>query len=177
MEAIASVLDDPWRDRAETLWGELKALFRLPALAGVTAPHLVYQSAATYEPGRIDSAIAALAAELRPFDVETEGVGIFAGERTVLYLAVHRGPALMSAHRRVLTTATPLATEPREAYAARTWIPHITLAAGRLDAGDVERIAEYLQSRETRWRIPVTNITFIPDTSSIEGWRRFELAH
>lgn len=175
MQAIASVLDDPWRDRAETLWGELKALFRLPALAGVTAPHLVYQSAATYQPGRIDSALAALATELRPFEIETEGVGIFAGERTVLYLAVHRGPALMSAHRRVLAALTPLAAEPRQAYAARTWIPHITLAAGRLEAGDVERIAEYLRSRETRWRIPVTNITFVPDTSSIEGWRRFEL--
>jgi 2'-5' RNA ligase len=176
VQAIASVLDDPWRDRAETLWGELKALFRLPALAGVTAPHVVYQSAAAYEPGRIDSALAALAAELRPFEIETEGVGIVAGERTVLYLAVHRGPALMSAHRRVLAALTPLATGPREAYAARTWIPHITLAAGRLDAGEVDHIADYLRSHDARWRVLITNITFIPDTSRVEGWRRFDLA-
>lgn len=176
MQAIVSVLDDPWRDRAETLWGELKALFRLPALAGVTAPHLVYQSAVAYEGDRLDVAVGGLAAELRQFEIETEGVGIVAGERTVLYLAVHRGPALMSAQRRLLAAVTPLATEPREAYRPRTWIPHITLAAGRLDADEVERVAEYLRSRDARWRVPVTNLTFVPDTTRLEGWRRWELA-
>jgi 2'-5' RNA ligase len=176
MQAIISSLDDPYREATENIWGELKAVFGLKAVIGSTRPHFTYHVAEQYDAARIDAAIQTTADSERRYVIQTEGVGIFTGAETVLYLAVHRGPELMRMHARVAESVAGIATNARAVYARDTWIPHITLALGDIEAAQIDDVARFVAGRDAQWEVPVTNLTLVTDTSSAAAeWRRFGL--
>ena len=176
MQAIVSALDDPHREMVENIWGELKAVFGLQSVVGSTRPHVTYHVAEAYDAARIADALAGAARAMRPFAIETHGLGVFRGDETVLYLHVSPSPALAAMHGAVWDAATPIATGPKPVYGATTWVPHITLASGDLSEEVLPVALQFLNRREYRWTIPVTNVSFIPDGSAASSeWRRFEL--
>jgi 2'-5' RNA ligase len=175
MQAIVSALDDLARERVEEIWGELKAVFGLKSVIGSTDPHFTYQVAERYDADAVDRALSSVAELEPPFDAETRGLGVFRGDETVLYLAVVRDTSLERIHERVWAETSDGATGLRAYYAAETWVPHITLAIGDVEEQELPEIIRFLGRREYRWRVPVTNLCFIPDTASAAAWRRFEL--
>jgi 2'-5' RNA ligase len=175
MQAIVSALDDPAREHVEDIWGELKAVFGLKDVIGAQHPHFTYHAAERYA-SDVDEALARVAADLAPYDVQTSGLGVFRGDETILYLGIVRDGAIDGAHERILRDAAAGATEPRTYYAPETWLPHVTLAAGDLHEEQLPDIMRFLGRREYRWTIPVTNICLIPDTTATaRDWRRFDL--
>jgi len=176
MQAIVSALDDPFRERVEEIWGELKAVFGLKGVIGQTRPHFTYQVAARYDAAAVDAALSRIAAATPPFEAPTRGLGLFRGEQTVLYLAVVRDGGVERAHERIWAEASAAASELRMYYAAETWVPHITLAIGDLSEAQAPDIMRFLGRREYRWTVPVTNLCLVPDTASAASeWRRYEL--
>jgi 2'-5' RNA ligase len=177
MQAIVSALDDPHREMVENIWGELKAVFGLQGVTGSTRPHFTYHVAERYDAGRIDAALTAVARTTPPFDIETHGLGVFRGDETVLYLHVSPAPALMALHRHIWDAVATIAAAPKPVYADATWVPHITLAIGDLTEEILPLAMQFLNRREYRWAIPVTNVCLVPETASATTtWRRFELA-
>jgi hypothetical protein len=45
MQAIVTALDEPWRERVEEIWAELKAVFQLKSVEGSTEPHFAFHAA------------------------------------------------------------------------------------------------------------------------------------
>jgi 2'-5' RNA ligase len=177
MQAIVSALDDPHREMVENIWGELKAVFGLQGVIGSTRPHVTYHVAESYGAARIGDALAAVARAMRPFAIETHGLGVFRGDETVLYLHVSPSPALAVMHAAVRDAVTPIATGPKPVYGAATWVPHITLASGDLTADALPLALQFLNRREYRWTIAITNVCLISDTNSAPAaWQRFELS-
>jgi 2'-5' RNA ligase len=176
MQAIVSALDDPFRERVEEIWGELKAVFGLKGVVGQTRPHFTYQVAERYDAAAVAAALSRIAAATPPFEAHTRGLGLFRGDQTVLYLAVVRGEDIEHTHARVWAEATAAAAGLRAYYAAETWVPHITLAIGDLSEEQAPEIMRFLARREYRWDVPVTNLCLVPDTTSAaDEWQRYEL--
>jgi 2'-5' RNA ligase len=177
MQAIVSALDDPHRELIENIWGGLKAVFGFKQLAGATAPHFIYQSAEQYDPQATDTVLARIAAATPAFTITTGVVGVLRGPRCVLYLPVLESDALDRLHATLWHDVAPLAAGVRQAYAAETWAPHITLAVSPINEAQMPRVLRFLEARDTRWALPVTNLCFVPDTASVAvPWRRYALA-
>ncbi len=176
MQSIVTTIDDPYREQVENVWGELKAVFGLKQLTGATAPHFTYQAADAYDPVRIDAALSHIAGSTAPFTVETGGTGILRGPRYVLYVPVLDDVALLRLHGRIWSDAPAAATGLKPVHAAETWLPHITLAIGQIDEPQFEEVMRFLNAREQKWTIRVTNVSVIPDAATTpERWQRYEL--
>jgi 2'-5' RNA ligase len=182
VQGIVTVLDEPWRERVEEIWGELAALFGLPSVGEQRDPHVTYHVADAYDRDAIDAAMSKITSAAPTFDLETHGLGVFRGEQTrrqqttVLYLHVTPSPALRALHETVLRAVDGIAREPRAFYAPETWVPHITLAAGGLREEQLPDIMALLGRRDYRWRMRATNLCFVPDAMSrAEPWVRWEL--
>ena len=176
MQAIVTALDEPWRERVEEIWAELRAVFQLKAIAGSTEPHVTYHVAERYDETRIASIVARIAGAAAPFEIETEGLGVFRGEETVLSLHVTPSPELRAMHAAIWRDVSAAASGVKAVYAAETWAPHITLAIGDLREEQLPDIMALLGRRDYRWRIPAANLCLIPDTSSATAaWTRWDL--
>ena len=177
MQSIISALDDPYREMVGDIWGGLKAVAGLKQLAGAIDPHFTHLSAEHFDPQVAEQVLPRIAAATPAFSVATGAIGVLRGQRHLLYVPVLANDALAHLHEMIWREVTPLASGVREAYAAATWAPHITLAIGRIDDARMPEVLRFLKGRDTRWTLPVTNLCLIPDTrSGAEGWLRFPLA-
>jgi len=171
------VLDEPWRERVEEVWGELAAAFGLPSVGALRDPHVTYHVADSYDRDAIDAAMSTIASAVPTFELETHGLGVFRGEQTVLFLHVTPSQALSTLHSAVLQAVDGIARGPRPFYVPETWVPHITLAAGGLREELLPEIMTLLGRRDYRWRMRATNVCFVPDAMSREQpWVRWERA-
>ncbi len=177
MQAIVSALDEPYREMVGDIWGGLKAVAGLKQLSGAIDPHFTYHTAERYDGAAAERVLARIAAATRPFTVTTGGIGVLRGQRHVLYLPVLANDALAALHEAVWRELAPSATGVRDAYAPATWAPHITLAAGRIDEAQMSAVLRFLEGRDARWELPVTNLCLVANAAAgAEGWRRFPLA-
>ena len=162
MQGIVSTLDREHNARIESLWSELEHTFGLK-YACVAYPHFSYQVAESYAPG-VDGALRALAAEARPFEVTTSGLGIFTGERPVLFIRVIRDARLTAFHDAVAEAAAPYARGLHaNHYSHEHWIPHITLAIEDLTHDNLPDVIRLLSRRSFEWTITVDNVALVLD--------------
>jgi hypothetical protein len=80
MQAVISALDEPHCQMITSLWEELQRAFGIRATSQrVPFPHLTYQGATSYEAEPLHDALQRFATEIAPFEIETDGLGIFMG--------------------------------------------------------------------------------------------------
>jgi hypothetical protein len=174
VQAIVTAIDEPWRDEITDIWGELRAALGLQ-LSGALRPYLTFAVAEKYGPG-VEHALADIAAKGAPFRIETHGIGITEGRQTAIYLHVTRTETLDLVHGVLHHATRVLARNPREAYAAETWLPHIAVAQGAIPPSQMDDAVAFLDRRSYDWTITATNLCLIPDTRVVDGeWLRFEL--
>lgn len=162
MQGIVSTLDTEHNTRIEALWSELEHDFGLK-YACVAYPHFSYQIAESYAPG-VESALRALAAQTQPFEVITSGLGIFTGERPVLFVRVVRDAELTAFHDAVAETVAPYARGLHaNHYGHEYWIPHITLAIEDLTHDNLPDVIHLLSRRSFDWTIRVDNVALVLD--------------
>ena len=175
MQAIVSELDDAHREMALDIWGGLKAVTGLKQLEGAANPHFTFQAAARYDATASPGALRRIAAATAAFAVETGAAAVLRGPRHIVYLPVLVNDALVRLHDALWSGLAPLADDRRPAHAPESWAPHLTLAAGHIDASRMPAVIRFLAGRDARWNVTITNICLVPDTSSADGWLRFPL--
>ena len=166
MQAVISVLDEHHRQQVVCLWEELKREFHIRATSErVPFPHFTYQGALSYEETPLCSALEQVAGETDPFEVETDGIGIFTGPNPVLYLPVVRSSVLSQIHHRLWQALVTTGVGISPTYGPRHWIPHITLAQGDITHTQLPAVMQMLSARSFSWRMPIDNLTVIEMTS------------
>jgi hypothetical protein len=175
VKAIVTAIDDPWREEIATIWGELRAVFGLGSLTGALRPYLTFQVAEDYGHG-VEQVLADIAAKGAPFQIETHGIGVTEGRQTAIYLHVTRTETLDTVHQVLLHATRQHTRNPREAYGAETWLPHIAVASGEIDEDVLSEVVAFLDRRTYDWTITATNLCLIPEMRLVDGeWLRFEL--
>ncbi len=160
MHGIVSLLDAQSTRLVESIWVELENEFGLSNQYVPRIAHFSYQIAEDYDIKRLGAVLERFAQTQRPFHVKTTGLGVFTGSSPVLYIPVVR----THLHMALWTAVEGAGTGVSAHYKPNSWMPHIALAQGDLDADNLPRVIRRLSSRDFAWDIVVNNVALIYQT-------------
>jgi 2'-5' RNA ligase len=127
MDGIATMLDEENYNRVLALWEELQVRCAIPEIRSHLLPHFTWHVAEAYDDEKLIQAMGDLCSQLKPFTVKTTGLGIFAGEKPIIYVNIVKDLHLIEVHQKLWNIFTPLASQPSLLYSPESWVPHITL--------------------------------------------------
>src|ERR671918_687659 len=133
---VVSLLDPEHYGAVEGIWDELERELGLREVRVTPWPHISFQLG-DYDLDALPGILEKLAAATPRFEIETTGLGIFSGLQPVLYVPVIRTAELSEFHRLLWTAVGTVCRNASDDYWVANWVPHITLAAGDLDASNV----------------------------------------
>lgn len=161
LQAVASLLVGEHRRAVEEIRSGLEERFGIRGDYAGHLPHFSYQVAEEYDVGRLKELLRGFAREVSPFEVRTSGLGVFTGERPVLYVPIVRTPALSWLHRVLWRELSGTGQNISGYYRPEYWIPHITLAQGERFEELLPDVLCWLKDREFGWKVPVNNLALI----------------
>lgn len=183
LHGVVSLLDPAATERVREIWARLGREFGLSGVLVMPYPHFSYQIAQSYDRSAIESTLGALAKEVAPFTIRTNGLATFPGGWPVVYIAVEKDASLRSLHERLWHRCLPHAGSPIAYYQPDLWTPHITLAHGEernsapLPESVVSAVMERLGEEEYAWTVNIDNVTLVWDDGGIQKpARTFQLA-
>lgn len=163
MNGLVALLDSPSTGRVQMLWDELERRFQLRGVRAFPYPHISFNILDEYETEQVETKLRKISAPIRPFAVETAGLGFFLHPEPVLYIPVVRSPALNAVHQK-LWRAFPPKTAGISLYSPEKWVPHITLAVDDLTREVMPEMLRFLSDIDFHWSIRLEGLTFAVKT-------------
>ena len=161
MIAIASLLDQRNSDRVNELTEYLEKKFGLTGVKLTPYPHLTLLTAEVVDMDELKQFLESTSLETEKFSVRTTGLGIFPGEKPVVYIPVLRTPPLNRLHERLHTAVSEMSSEMGLYYNTNMWLPHITLALGDTTPEVLGPLLSYLCQYNFDWEITVDNLIIL----------------
>ncbi len=128
MYAIISELDPNAATTVSGLWQQLCLACGLTEIYHLPTPHFTWFLADHLDSDIVIPLVKRLTTNLNSFQVHTFGLGIFTGEKPVLYLPIVKSAEMIRLHREIWNQIQPYGDEVQQYYSPRLWVPHITLA-------------------------------------------------
>jgi 2'-5' RNA ligase len=175
MQAIVSLLDPPHFQQVEALWRMLKTDCDLSGIQATPLPHFSWQIAEEYDLDKVKQALTEVARTVKRFPVFTTGLGLFTGDRPVLYIPIVKDEYLENFHREVWSRTLDIGTKISLYYAPHAWMPHITLAHGDVDRGKLICAIEKLSFQTFNWEIMVENLALVHQQDDLTGDVLFQI--
>lgn len=164
MEGVVSLLDGRHEALVDALWTELERECGVRGVRATPFPHFSYQVAERYDRGLLSVALNRVAADEPPFTVTTAGLGLFTGARPVVYLPVVRTAALSRFQQALWQAIAGAGFAVQAYYHPDSWMPHITIGWGDVNAEAAAAIVRRLAERPLAWEIAVPGVAFIGET-------------
>ncbi len=130
MYSIASIIrkDDLF------FWDDIENRCSSGGLKRTEIPHFSWQTAEEYDSNLLREELANICQNVRPFEIHTSGLGIFPGERKILFLIIAKDRPLLDLHEMIWENTILYAKQPNRLYSPENWIPHISLNLETLDS-------------------------------------------
>ncbi len=161
MNGIASLLDPYANDQVESIWDELEEECGLSGVRVTPFPHFSWQVTEGYNLPLLESALKNFTKEIQPFTIHTDGLGIFSGEKPVVYISIFKDKNLTNLHSLLWEKTISFAANPIMQYSPAQWVPHITLAYNDLTPEKVDCVFQALIYRPFNWEIQIDNLIYI----------------
>ncbi len=158
MQAVISLLPEPYNTHVERIWDSLEDHFGLNYVRLTPIPHLTWQLGEGYQEEEVISCLHELTLRLEPFEVCTQGLNHFSGESPVLFIEVSKSPRLLELHAALWQQLLPLTLDPSPLYSPETWHPHITLTIKDLSWEMLDEVTTHLQQENLEWRFVLDNL-------------------
>lgn len=133
MYSIASLLDPSADEIVRALWERFEEHCGLTGIKITPLPHFSWLGAEAYHLDAVEPLLTEQAAKMKPFTVQTAGLGMFTGPRPVVYIALVKNETLLDVHKALWESLRPHAEIPNGFYDPNRWMPHITLAFREID--------------------------------------------
>ncbi|KPL78974.1 hypothetical protein ADN00_03515 [Ornatilinea apprima] len=170
MHGLVSLLPQPFYHEVELLWDELERECGLVGVRQTPFPHFSWTASESVSESALQAKLNRLARQIKPFAISTAGVGIFPGEKPVVFIRVVKSPALFSLHETILAAVRePLGGTLSPLYEPDVWVPHITLAYEDVSEENLAAVVRMLAGRDLHWKMQIDNLAFIlhrPGTSA-----------
>jgi 2'-5' RNA ligase superfamily len=157
---IVSLLDPEHYTAVEGIWDELERELGLHGVKVTPWPNISYQLG-DYDLEILPGILEKLAGATSRFEIQTTGLGVFSGLQPVLYVPVVRTTELSEFQRLLWTAVGTACRNASDDYWVSNWMPHVTLAAGDLDASNVADAIKLLAARRFDWRMTIDNLAYI----------------
>ncbi|MDO7848138.1 2'-5' RNA ligase family protein [Hymenobacter sp. M29] len=161
MLAITSLLSPPHTLRINNIIKSLEEKFGLDDVQATLDPHLTYQLAGVKKLESLKEVLADVAARTAPFPAFTTGLGVFPGERPVIYIPVLRSDALNALHRRIQAATAPLCLRTDKFSGPDCWLPHISLALHDTTADLLGPVLAYLNQETYNLKLIIDNLAIL----------------
>jgi len=132
MYAIISELDPGSSTTVSGLWLELRRSCGLTAIYDVPTPHFTWLAAESLNADKAAPILSQIADQASVMTLHTFGLGIFSGEKPVLYLPLVKIRNMISLHEMIWDQIQPYTKQSELYYSPKLWVPHITLALNDL---------------------------------------------
>jgi 2'-5' RNA ligase len=173
MNGIASLLDPPAESRVKEIWQELEDRCGLKGVRITPFPHFSWQVAEGYDIPALETALQQIARQTKPFPARTTGLGVFTGGGPILYIPLVKDRKLLEFHVLLWEATRTCAISAHPYYSPAAWIPHITLAYGDVNTGNLDCAMQALAFQSFDWEIMVDNLVFIAQSegTTVEACR------
>jgi len=158
MQAVISLIPEPYTTRIKQIWDTLQEHFGLKYIRITPIPHFTWQLGEGYREEDVIPLLHEFTLRLEPFEIRTQGLNHFAGESPVLFIEVHKSPRLKKIHSLIWSQLLPLTLEASPLYSPESWHPHITLAMEDLTWEMLDYVTAYLQPKNLNWRFYLDNL-------------------
>ncbi len=160
MQALVTLLPDKLYKKVQNIWMELKRDFDISRVLVTPFPHISLSTADGYE--NIDKNLEQFTSEVKPFTIRTNGLGIFAGERPLLYLEVTKNRELLDFHEDLWKIVDQIVINPEELYRPEYWVPHITLIfLGDITKENIGEIMKKYAFQDFHFEFEIDNISLL----------------
>jgi len=120
MQAVISLLPEPYNTHVERIWDSLEDHFGLNYVRITPIPHFTWQLGEGYQEEDVISLLHELSLKQEPFEVCTQGLNHFKGESPILFIEVSKSPSLLGLHALIWDQLLPLTFEPSPKIPAST---------------------------------------------------------
>ena len=166
MNGIASLLDQTAYSLVEKLWQELESSCGLVGVKITPFPHFTWQVTDGYDRSRLDSTLREISSHTLPFTIRTVGLGIFTGEKPVVYITIFKDESLIAFHSMLWERTQGIAIRPAIFYTPNQWVPHITLAYNDVSHDNLNCALRTLAFQSFDWEIKIDNLIYVGQTDN-----------
>ncbi|MDN5341700.1 MULTISPECIES: 2'-5' RNA ligase family protein [Oceanotoga] len=163
MKALISILSEPHFYIINKIWDELEDNFGVKKIKDIFPyPHFTWNISGN-KLENIEEILLNKISILEPFEVQTSGLGIFTGDRNVLYVPIKLSRKLYAYHKYIWEIYEDK-SQNVEYYSPEEWFPHITLASEDINRENIGNIVSYLSKRQLNFKIKINSISLIDET-------------
>jgi 2'-5' RNA ligase len=163
VNGITSLLDEKHYKLTQQIWADLDYHLGLRGIYITPFPHFTYKVAQKFDLAELEPVLAQIATEQKPFRVRTGGIGIFPGEKPVVYIPVVRDAYLSNFHRELWQKLSGIGENAEFYYEPPHWMPHISLAFGDVTTDNLPDVIAYVNELDLYWELEVNNLAVIYD--------------
>ena len=161
MLAITTLLSPLHATRINRIIKRLEKKFGIDDVQATPDPHLTYQLAGVHKLSALKEVLANVAATTEPFPAFTTGLGVFPGERPVIYIPVLRSDALNALHQRIIEATAPLCLRTDKFSGPDCWLPHISLALHDTTPDLLGPVLNFLNEETYNLKIEINNLAIL----------------
>ncbi|WP_210464473.1 MULTISPECIES: 2'-5' RNA ligase family protein [Rufibacter] len=161
MVAIVSLLDAEHSDRMNQLIYGLEREFGLKEVQKTPYPHITWLTVNDGSLHNLQKTLGHAAGICCRFRINTTGLGIFPGEKPVLYIPVLRTANVNHFHNQLYKAVCLLSNEINPYYHPDVWMPHLSLALGDTTPELVAQAMVYLNRKNYQWKVELDNLTLL----------------
>lgn len=161
MIAVTSLLDQSHSERVTELTELLDQKFGLNEVKMTPYPHLTLLTAEIPDMEELQQYLDQTSRETEPFTIRTTGLGVFPGEKPVIYIPVLRTAQLNQLHASLHRDISEMSSEMGIYYNPNMWLPHISLALGDTTPEVLGPVLTFLSNYNFNWEIMLDNLTIL----------------
>lgn len=158
MQAVVSLLPEPFNTQVEQIWDFLEDHFGLRYIRITPFPHFTLQLGEGYQEEDVLPLLHEFCMRQEPFEVQTKGINYFSGEKPVLFIEVCKSPQLLDFYSTVWNLLLPYTLDASPLYSPESWQPHITLAMEDLSWEMLDEVSESLKGMDLDWHFDLESL-------------------
>lgn len=128
MYAIMSEIDKQSSEKVTQIWRSLCDACGLEAIYTIPKPHFTWLISEEMDLVQASSIIESIILHAPAISIYTFGLGIFSGEKPVLFLPMVKTIDMIQLHQEIWDQIGPHCSQLKMYYSPPLWMPHITLA-------------------------------------------------
>jgi len=161
---VVSLLDSKHDAQVRRIWEGLKTECAWTGPNPKDVPHFSWHVAESYDEEHLAGTLLEICSRWKPFMVQTAGIGIFAAEKPVIYIALVKNQHLIQLHHMLWERLQGLGQGVSPYYAPDAWMPHITVAYEGVNPQSIGCLMQELAFKPLRWDIMVDNLIMVGRT-------------
>jgi 2'-5' RNA ligase len=128
MKAVISELDPKSAETVSQIWQRLCVACGVKEIYNLPTPHFTWFLAEDIDIEKAAPMVEQIALDAEPFTLHTFGLGIFSGDKPVLYLPIVKTVEMIELHQAIWNRIQAYGEDAKLYYSPALWVPHITLA-------------------------------------------------